>query len=76
MLPEAEQAAAGHDASRGQRLHTARARGRPFVDIGTLVPFLAGYTAITGMDPAGVLLGFGVFGGTLWLSCRRGWLYP
>jgi MFS superfamily molybdate transporter len=42
--------------------YTLRELGGAFGDLGTLVPFLAGYIAITGMDPAGVLLGFGVFG--------------
>jgi MFS superfamily sulfate permease-like transporter len=32
-----------------------------FGDLGTLVPFVVGYVTITGMDPAGVLVGFGLF---------------
>ncbi len=42
--------------------YTLRELGGAFGDLGTLVPFLAGYITITGMDPAGLLLGFGVFG--------------
>jgi len=42
--------------------YTVRELGGAFGDLGTLVPFLAGYITITGVDPAGLLLGFGVFG--------------
>lgn len=31
-----------------------------FGDLGTLIPFVVGYISIVGMDPGGVLLGFGV----------------
>ena len=53
-------------ANRAMRLggndYTLRELGGAFGDLGTLVPFLAGYITITGVDPAGLLLGFGVFG--------------
>jgi len=32
-----------------------------FGDLGTLIPFVVGYISILGMDPLGILLGFGVF---------------
>ena len=32
-----------------------------FGDLGTLIPFLVGYITITGMDPVGVLVAFGLF---------------
>lgn len=35
--------------------------GGAFGDLGTLVPFVVGYLTITGLDPVGVLVGFGVF---------------
>ena len=31
-----------------------------FGDLGTLIPFVVGYISVVGMDPAGVLLGFGI----------------
>jgi MFS superfamily sulfate permease-like transporter len=31
-------------------------------DLGTLIPFLAGYITVSGMDPVGVLLAFGGYG--------------
>ncbi len=32
-----------------------------FGDLGTLIPFVVGYITINHMDPAGILIGFGVF---------------
>jgi MFS superfamily sulfate permease-like transporter len=32
-----------------------------FGDLGTLIPFLVGYITINGMDPAGILVAFGLF---------------
>jgi len=32
-----------------------------FGDLGTFVPFVVGYIAILGLNPTGVLLGFGIF---------------
>jgi len=32
-----------------------------FGDLGTLIPFVVGYISILGMDPLGILLGFGIF---------------
>lgn len=32
-----------------------------FGDLGTLVPFVVGYLTINGLDPVGVLVGFGLF---------------
>jgi hypothetical protein len=32
-----------------------------FGDLGTLIPFVVGYISINHMDPAGILVGFGVF---------------
>jgi MFS superfamily sulfate permease-like transporter len=32
-----------------------------FGDLGTLIPFVVGYITVAGMDPAGVLVGFGLF---------------
>jgi hypothetical protein len=37
-----------------------------FGDLGTLIPFVVGYITINHMDPAGILVGFGVF--KLWAS--------
>lgn len=34
--------------------------GGAFGDLGTFVPFVAGYLAVTGLDPAGVLIPFGL----------------
>lgn len=34
--------------------------GGAFGDLGTFVPFVAGYLAVTGLDPAGVLIAFGL----------------
>jgi MFS superfamily sulfate permease-like transporter len=32
-----------------------------FGDLGTLIPFVVGYITVAGMDPVGVLVGFGLF---------------
>jgi hypothetical protein len=32
-----------------------------FGDLGTLIPFVVGYITINHMDPAGILIGFGIF---------------
>ena len=38
-----------------------------FGDLGTLIPFVVGYITVNHMDPAGVLVAFGVF--KLWAGC-------
>jgi MFS superfamily sulfate permease-like transporter len=41
--------------------YSLREAAGAFGDLGTLIPFLIGYLTIAGMDPVGVLVGFGVF---------------
>jgi MFS superfamily sulfate permease-like transporter len=41
--------------------YTLRELAGAFGDLGTLIPFVVGYITIAGMDPVGVLVGFGLF---------------
>jgi predicted benzoate:H+ symporter BenE len=59
---------AGQEAAPGARGEAAAARNvydrtelaGAFGDLGTLVPFVAGYVAVTGLDPAGILVPMGL----------------
>lgn len=44
----------------GGNVYDARELGGALGDLGTLVPFLAGYLTVTGLDPSGVLVTFGL----------------
>jgi hypothetical protein len=41
--------------------YSVREAAGAFGDLGTLIPFVVGYITINHMDPAGILVGFGVF---------------
>lgn len=45
----------------GGNTYDLREAAGAFGDLGTLIPFLVGYLTITGMDPVGVLVSFGLF---------------
>jgi MFS superfamily sulfate permease-like transporter len=57
--PGAPDAAVQHAAGSGLRFDRREWAGA-FGDLGTLVPFLLAYVTIVGVQPAGMLLGFGV----------------
>ncbi|MFA5028752.1 MAG: putative sulfate/molybdate transporter, partial [Candidatus Methylomirabilota bacterium] len=44
-----------------RNLYTLQELAGAFGDLGTLIPFVAGYITVNHMDPAGILVGFGVF---------------
>jgi len=41
--------------------YSIRETAGAFGDLGTLIPFVVGYITINHMDPAGILIAFGVF---------------
>jgi hypothetical protein len=45
----------------GGNEYTLHELARAFGDLGTLIPFLVGYSTISHLDPVGVLVGFGLF---------------
>ncbi len=45
----------------GGNEYTVRELAGAFGDLGTLIPFLAGYITVANMDPVGILVGFGLF---------------
>ncbi|MCK7507903.1 MAG: hypothetical protein MZV70_30195 [Desulfobacterales bacterium] len=49
------------DASIKGNLYNLQELAGAFGDLGTLIPFVVGYITINHMDPAGILVGFGVF---------------
>src|SRR5512145_2916201 len=49
------------DAVRRRNLYDLRELAGAFGDLGTLIPFLAGYITVAKMDPVGVLVAFGLF---------------
>jgi MFS superfamily sulfate permease-like transporter len=56
----AGETAAPSRASRPGNVYDLNELGGAFGDLGTFVPFVAGYLAITGLDPGGVLVPFGL----------------
>jgi len=44
-----------------RNVYTLQEVAGAFGDLGTLIPFVVGYITINHMDPAGILVGFGVF---------------
>jgi len=46
---------------RGKNRYTLQELAGAFGDLGTLIPFVAGYITINQMDPAGILIAFGLF---------------
>lgn len=46
---------------RGGNVYNLRELAGAFGDLGTLIPFLVGYITISKLDPAGVLVAFGLF---------------
>ena len=44
-----------------RNLYNVQELAGAFGDLGTLIPFVVGYITINHMDPAGILVGFGVF---------------
>lgn len=45
----------------GGNEYSVREAAGAFGDLGTLVPFVVGYVTVAGLDPAGILVGFGLF---------------
>ena len=41
--------------------YSIREAAGAFGDLGTLIPFVVGYVTVTGLDAAGILVGFGLF---------------